>query len=64
MGNDREHVMAKADIFQKPDSVLIQITANGEEGKYLADFLTATIPVGISVIPIAYRDIKEKRDNI
>lgn len=48
IGYDQQNVMAKAEILQKPDSVLIEITAVGERGKLLAEFLQQIEPIALS----------------
>lgn len=61
LGGDDEHVLAKADIFQTPDSVLIQVTASGPESKLLAEFLgqQEIIAVGFQAIPV--QNIRERK---
>jgi hypothetical protein len=48
IGQNYETVMARADIFQKPDSVLIQITTTGKNAQLLAEFLGQAERVGLS----------------
>lgn len=65
LGNDSSHTMAKAEIYETSDKVLIQITASGDGGRYLAEFLEQNIPIGLSFGPIPIRDImsvREKRE--
>lgn len=58
------HVMAQAEVFRKPDSVLIQITADGKKSQLLAEFLEQEEPIGMSFIAIPVQNIREKRENI
>lgn len=62
IGNDHEHVMAKADIFRSPDKVLIQITSTGPESQLLAEFLEQAEPIALSFEAIPVRNIREKRE--
>lgn len=59
------HILAAANIYRKPDTVLIQITVDGSNGQLLADFLEKIEPIALafsSANPI--RNINEKRENI
>jgi hypothetical protein len=67
LGSDQSHTMAKAEIYKTSDKVLIQITASGDGGRYLSEFLEQNIPIGLSFNPIPIRDImsvREKRETI
>lgn len=65
IGEDDKYVVAKADIFHKPDSVLIQITSDTHGGQRLAEFLEqeAQVLVGLSFVYLPVQNIRE-RENI
>lgn len=62
IGFNQEHVLARADIYRTPDKVLIQVTAAGEDGQLLAEFLEQTEPIGLSFGPIPVQNISKKRE--
>lgn len=64
IGTNHEHVMAKAEIYRRPDGVLIIITANGQESQLLAEFLEQAEPIALSFGAIPVQNIREKKENI
>lgn len=64
IGNDHEHVMAKADIYRAPDKILIEIEARGPNSQLLAEFLEQAEPIALSFGAIPVRNIREKKENI
>jgi hypothetical protein len=62
IGFNQEHILAQADIYRTPDKVLIQITAVGENGQLLAEFLEQAEPIGLSFGPIPVQNISKNRE--
>lgn len=58
--HDQQLVKTKAEIFHKPDSVLVQIVASGPESQLLAEYLEQWAPIGLtfSAVP-AVRAVRE-----
>lgn len=62
--NDNTYIMAKAEIYRTPDSVLIEISAEGKESQLLAEFLEQAEPIALSFGAIPVKNVTEKRENI
>lgn len=63
VGFDQAHVMAKAEIFRNPDSMMIQIIVTGKENMLLAEFLEQAEPIALSFVARPFENKIEKREN-
>ena len=62
LGNNYEHIMARADIVEEGDEITVTIKAKGGDALDLAEVFTSSEPLALSFVAIPVKPHSSKKE--